>query len=72
MPGLPERLEAELKAMVPPDMSQAVHVSSSKDRDFLVWSGGAVLANMPAFNSSWISQEEYDEHGPQIVFRKCF
>ncbi|XP_076016269.1 uncharacterized protein LOC143008405 [Genypterus blacodes] len=72
LPGLPERLEAEIKAMVPPDMSKAVHVSSPKDRDFLVWRGGAVLATAPGFNSTWISQEEYDEYGPQIVFRKCF
>ncbi|KAF7658369.1 hypothetical protein LDENG_00013510 [Lucifuga dentata] len=72
LPGLPERLEAEIKGMVPSDMSECVRISSPKDRDFSVWSGGAVLANLPSFNSAWISQEEYDEFGPQIVFRKCF
>ncbi|XP_045915964.1 uncharacterized protein LOC123977384 [Micropterus dolomieu] len=72
LPGLPERLEAEIKGLVPPDMGESVHVSSPKDRDFSVWSGGAVLANLPTFSSAWISQEEYEEYGPQIVFRKCF
>ncbi|XP_062406625.1 uncharacterized protein LOC134097699 isoform X2 [Sardina pilchardus] len=70
--GLPERLQNELKNMVPPDLAECVRVTSPKDRDFSVWSGGAVLANLPAFSSAWISQEEYEEFGPQIVFRKCF
>ncbi|KAI3364123.1 hypothetical protein L3Q82_010801, partial [Scortum barcoo] len=72
LPGLPERLQAEIKGLVPTDMGDSVRVTSPKDRDFSVWSGGAVLANLPTFSSAWISQEEYEEYGPQIVFRKCF
>uniref|UniRef100_A0A3Q2PV41 Si:ch211-241j12.3 n=1 Tax=Fundulus heteroclitus TaxID=8078 RepID=A0A3Q2PV41_FUNHE len=72
LPGLPERLQAEIKNLVPADMGVKVCVTSPKDRDFLVWSGGAVLANLPNFGSAWISQGEYEEYGPQIVFRKCF
>lgn len=72
LPGLPERLQAEIKGLVPTDTGESVRVTSPKDRDFSVWSGGAVLANLPTFSSAWISQEEYEEHGPQIVFRKCF
>ncbi|XP_036066420.1 uncharacterized protein LOC112157760 isoform X3 [Oryzias melastigma] len=72
LPGLPERLQAEVSGLVPADMAVKVRVTSLKDRDFLVWSGGAVLANSPSFSSAWISQEEYEEYGPQIVFRKCF
>ncbi|KAG7508972.1 hypothetical protein JOB18_030479 [Solea senegalensis] len=70
--GLPERLQAELRDLTPADTGHSVHVSSPKDRDFSVWCGGAVLANLPTFSSAWISQEEYEEFGPQIVFRKCF
>ncbi|XP_047184590.1 uncharacterized protein LOC118283677 isoform X2 [Scophthalmus maximus] len=72
LPGLPERLQAEIKSLVPADMGESVRITSPKDRDFSVWSGGAVLANLPTFSSAWISQEEYEEFGPQIVFRKCF
>ncbi|GLD65998.1 uncharacterized protein AKAME5_001743000 [Lates japonicus] len=72
LPGLPERLQAEIKGLVPADMGECVHVTSPKDRDFSVWSGGAVLANLPTFSSAWIGQDEYEEYGPQIVFRKCF
>uniref|UniRef100_UPI0037E8D985 uncharacterized protein n=1 Tax=Semicossyphus pulcher TaxID=241346 RepID=UPI0037E8D985 len=70
--GLPERLQAEIKGLVPPDLGESVRVTSPKDRDFSVWSGGAVLAKLPTFSPAWISQEEYEEYGPQIVFRKCF
>ncbi|XP_049446591.1 uncharacterized protein LOC125897350 [Epinephelus fuscoguttatus] len=70
--GLPERLQAEIRGLVPTDMAESVRVSSPKDRVFSVWSGGAVLANLPSFSSAWISQEEYEEYGPLIVFRKCF
>ncbi|KAK6295087.1 hypothetical protein J4Q44_G00343130 [Coregonus suidteri] len=70
--GLPERLQSEIRTMVPTDLGECVKVTSPKDRDFSVWSGGAVLANLSSFASAWISQEEYEEYGPQIVFRKCF
>ncbi|XP_069017670.1 uncharacterized protein [Embiotoca jacksoni] len=72
LPGLPERLQAEILGLVPADVRDSVRVSSHGDRDFSVWSGGAVLARLPTFSSAWISQEEYEEYGPQIVFRKCF
>ncbi|XP_078130224.1 uncharacterized protein LOC144533037 isoform X3 [Sander vitreus] len=72
LPGLPERLQAEIKDLLPAAMGENVRVTSPKDRDFSVWRGGAVLARLPTFGSAWISLEEYEEHGPQIVFRKCF
>ncbi|XP_065806791.1 actin, cytoskeletal 3-like [Labrus bergylta] len=55
------------KDWFPPDTGESVHVTSPKDRDFSVWRGGAVLANLPTFSSAWISQEEYEEYGPQII-----
>lgn len=72
LPGLPERLQDEIKGLLPSDMGGSVCVTSPKDRDSSVWRGGAVLANMPTFTSAWISRDEYEEYGPQIVFRKCF
>ncbi|XP_051781236.1 uncharacterized protein LOC114648438 isoform X2 [Erpetoichthys calabaricus] len=71
-PGLPHRLQGEIQSMVPSCLSDFVRVSSPKDRDFAVWIGGAVLANLPSFRSAWISREEYEENGANIVFRKCF
>ncbi|KAL0163620.1 hypothetical protein M9458_039373, partial [Cirrhinus mrigala] len=59
--GLPARLQQEIRLMCPADLSA--------DRDFSVWCGGAALANMPDLCSAWISADEYEEFGPQIVFR---
>ncbi|XP_048842096.1 uncharacterized protein LOC125714966 isoform X2 [Brienomyrus brachyistius] len=70
--GLPLRLQSEIRSLVPEDLVQCVRVTSPADRDSSVWTGGAVLASLPSFGSAWISQEEYEEFGPQIVFRKCF
>uniref|UniRef100_A0A8C9Y8A7 Uncharacterized protein n=1 Tax=Sander lucioperca TaxID=283035 RepID=A0A8C9Y8A7_SANLU len=65
LPGLPERLQAEIKDLLPTAMGENVRVTSPKDRDFSVWRGGAVLASLPTFGSAWISLEEYEEHGPR-------
>ncbi|XP_041109652.1 uncharacterized protein LOC121317607 isoform X2 [Polyodon spathula] len=70
--GLPLRLQEEIRSMVAVDLSDSVRVTSPKDRDFSVWRGGAVLASLPSFSAAWISQGEYEEFGPDIVFRKCF
>lgn len=70
--GLPERLQMEIRHMVPADLMESVSVTSPSDRDFSVWCGGAVLASLPVLSSAWISSDEYQEFGPQIVFRKCF
>ncbi|XP_035384882.1 uncharacterized protein LOC113567738 isoform X1 [Electrophorus electricus] len=70
--GLCERLQLELHRLAPAKGSGTVRVLSPPERDFSVWKGGAVLSSLPAFSSAWISREEYEEFGPQIVFRKCF
>ncbi|XP_064195993.1 uncharacterized protein LOC135257312 isoform X1 [Anguilla rostrata] len=70
--GLPQRLQSEIQKMVPAHLGETVRVTSPKDRDFSVWRGGAVLASLPSFGVAWISEEEYEEFGPQIIFRKCF
>ena len=71
--GLPERLQRELGCLEPGGPGGRVRVSSPADRGSSVWRGGAALASMPAPGGcAWISREEYEEYGPQIVFRKCF
>eukprot|EP01120_Amphizonella_sp_Union-15-10_P000720 TRINITY_DN1074_c0_g2_i1.p1 TRINITY_DN1074_c0_g2~~TRINITY_DN1074_c0_g2_i1.p1 ORF type:complete len:527 (+),score=77.54 TRINITY_DN1074_c0_g2_i1:268-1848(+) len=36
------------------------------------WRGGYILASLSTFQKMWISLEEYEDSGPQIVHRKCF
>ena len=67
-PGLPERIEKELKALAPPSMS--VKVIGSPGRESFTWIGGSILGSDIVFRSSFITKEEYDEEGPSIVHRK--
>lgn len=67
--NLPDRLEAELNAMCP--QKNMVKVIAQQDRYYSVWSGGSTLASLTTFESQWITRAEYEEHGAEIVHRKC-
>lgn len=67
--GITERMEKELKALVPPSMR--VHVSAPQDRKYSVWLGGSILSSLTSFQSSWITALEYQDYGPSIVHKKC-
>jgi actin len=70
-PGLAERLQAEVTALVS-DGSIDVKVVAPPERKYSAWIGGSILASLSDFASMCISKEEYDEQGPSIVHRKCF
>ena len=69
-PGLPERVENELRVLAPG--SAKVKVIAPPERKYSVWIGGSILSSLSTFQSMWISKAEYDESGPAIVHRKCF
>jgi actin-related protein len=39
--------------------------------DITVWRGGSILACDAAFVPNWIHKTEYDEVGPNVMYRKC-
>jgi actin-related protein len=59
----------ELDALCP--QSNMVKVIAQKDRYLSVWSGGSILTSLSMFESQWITKQEYEENGPEIVHRKC-
>jgi actin-related protein len=69
-PGIADRITKELNQLVP--TSIAVRVIAPPERKYSVWIGGSVLASLNTFQENWITKEEYEECGPQIVHRKCF
>jgi len=69
-PQLEQRMHKELDAITP--SSLAVRVVSPPERKYSVWIGGSILASLSTFQSMWITQAEYEEHGASIVHRKCF
>jgi actin len=67
--GLADRLKNEVTNMLP--AGSEVRVIASADRKFAVWKGASTLASLSTFESSWITAEDYQEHGAAIVHRKC-
>jgi actin-like protein 6A len=71
--GFTRRLEADLASTVADSMFKVRVVASAfgNERRFSSWVGGSVLASLGTFQQLWVSKGEYDEHGANIVFKKC-
>ena len=67
--GISDRLKTEITNLAP-DGSE-IRIVASPDRKYAVWKGASTLASLSTFAASWISKEEYEEHGAAIVHRKC-
>ena len=67
--GMGDRIRHELTSLLPHTVK--VDITEWEDRNFMVWTGAAILSSLSAFAYQWISSQEYDEHGPTIVHRKC-
>lgn len=61
-PGIGERLQKELTALVPTSIS--VKIIEPAERQNSVWIGGSILASLSSFKKQWITRSEYDEYGP--------
>ena len=48
-----------------------VKIIAAPDRYYSVWTGGSTLCSLSTFESQWITKEEYEEYGAEIVHRKC-
>jgi len=68
--GIVERMEKEVTALAPSSMK--IKIVAPPERKYSVWIGGSILSSLSTFQQMWISKQEYDESGPQIVHRKCF
>jgi len=67
--GLPDRLKDEIVGLAP--AGSEIKVIASADRKFAVWKGASTFSSLSTFASSWITKEDYNEHGAGIVHRKC-
>ncbi len=67
--GLPDRLKSEIVSLAP--AGAEIRVIASADRKYAVWKGGSTLASLSTFASSWVTAEDYQEHGAAVIHRKC-
>jgi len=68
--GIGQRMTKELTSMAPPTIK--IKVVAPPERKYSVWIGGSILSSLSTFQQMWIRKEDYDEHGPALVHRKCF
>lgn len=68
--GMAERMWQEMHQLAP--TNNKTKVLAPAERMYSVWLGGSILASLSTFQTMWITKQEYDECGPQIIHRKCF
>jgi len=73
LPNFSERLHKELVEKSTPQMYKVkiLATNSPQERKYSAWIGGSILASLGTFQQMWISKQEYEEHGANIVERKC-
>jgi len=67
--GIADRLKQEIINRAP--SGAEIRVVAAADRKYAVWKGGSTLASLSTFASSWVSKEDYEEHGAAVIHRKC-
>ena len=65
IPGLSERLQAELFALVTP--TTRVKVIAPPERRYSNWIGGSIYGSLSSAQATFFSKEEYDEVGPSGI-----
>lgn len=66
-----ERLNLEINNMYPSTRNKLIAPGSIVERKYAAWIGGSILASLGSFHQLWISKKEYEEHGPNIVEKRC-
>ena len=67
-PGLPTRLESELKKLNTTEHD--IRLVTPDQRENCVWRGGSLMAVDEAWGHIWMNKEDYDEHGPTFIHNK--
>ena len=69
-PQMAERLKKEVRALAQP-MTDVVTFAPG-ERKYSVWIGGSIVASLSTFPAMYITRNDYNDVGREIVHRKCF
>lgn len=69
-PGFADRLTNDLQAQAP-NSALKIKVSAPMNREYSSWIGASILSSLASFSEMWITEDEYHEHGANIVHKKC-
>jgi hypothetical protein len=71
--GFAERLQNELKFIFDSESNfNKINVINLPNRRHLAYTGGVIVSNSENFTNKWITKEEYEEYGANIVNEKYF
>lgn len=68
--GFGDRLLLEVKKNAPSHTK--IRIYAPPERLKSTWVGGSILASLATFKNFWVTRKQYDELGPEAVFRKSF
>lgn len=66
-----ERLQNEINIKYPSTRNKVIAPGAMAERKYGAWIGGSILASLGSFHQLWISKKEYEEHGVNIVEKRC-
>mmetsp|Transcript_31423 Transcript_31423/g.56985 ORF Transcript_31423/g.56985 Transcript_31423/m.56985 type:complete len:384 (+) Transcript_31423:32-1183(+) len=65
-----DRLLNEVKKLAPKDIK--IRISAPPERKLSTWIGGSILASLATFKKMWVTKEEFEEDGANILHKKAF
>lgn len=68
--GFADRLNSDLASVYPAIPVRILQQSSPIPQRLTVWTGASILASLGHYEQMWISKQEYEEFGSEIVERK--
>eukprot|EP00759_Apiculatamorpha_spiralis_P044875 PhF_6_TR41695/c0_g1_i2/m.63248/K05692/ACTB_G1; actin beta/gamma 1 len=71
IPGFRDRFTEEIQDLAPV-MMKKIQCALLQDPATAAWKGMSMFASLSTTQAMSISKAEYEEHGPTIVFRKCY
>eukprot|EP00804_Cyclotella_cryptica_P026458 CCRYP_008113-RC/>CCRYP_008113-RC protein AED:0.36 eAED:0.36 QI:0/0.5/0.66/1/1/1/3/196/402 len=67
LPGFGDRLLYEVRSRAPE--RTRIRISAPPERGNSAWVGGSILASLATFKNMWVTREEYEESGADVLFR---
>ncbi|KAK8794722.1 hypothetical protein WA158_001703 [Blastocystis sp. Blastoise] len=66
-----ERIYNELYNKINNTFKLKVSSPEKYHKQYIAWLGGSILSSLGSFQNLWISKQEYDEVGTQIISQRC-
>ena len=69
--NFPERLKNELNKIYKfPEDKNSIKINAQNERLYSAWIGASVVCSISNFQQMWISKNDYEEEGANIINKK--